>query len=402
MTEKLNRHIYTVSKLSKDIKSLLEEAFPFIWVTGEISNYSVPGSGHSYFTLKDNNAVVNCVIFKNQKQKLKFDLENGIKIFGLARLSLYEPRGSYQLIFEHIEPEGAGSAQLAFEQLKKKLAANGFFDDINKKPIPFIPSKTCVVTSGTGAAVQDIINIAQRRFSNCRIEIFSVKVQGKNSKYEISKAIELVNNHQRADLIIIARGGGSLEDFASFNSELVANAIFNSKVPVITGIGHETDFTIADFVADLRAPTPSAAAELVVKNKEELTYRLKNYQIQLTQNIHYKLKSVMELFSRIRKSSVFLNPFDFINRKQQEIDYLEEGLTNKFKYLFVNKEKVFTSLMEKLNILNPLSVLARGYSITWKWPKNTILKNTKDVKIDDKIKVKLEQGEIICKIIQKT
>jgi len=299
MTDNSNRQIYTVSKLTKDIKSLLEKSFPFLWITGEISNHSVPGSGHSYFTLKDNSAVVSCVMFKNQKQSLKFQLVNGIKIFGLARLSLYAPRGSYQLIFEHIEPEGAGSAQLAFEQLKKKLSAKGFFDDINKKPIPFIPSKTCVVTSGTGAAVQDILNIAQRRFSNCHIDIFSVKVQGINSEDEIVRAIELVNNHKRADLIILARGGGSLEDLASFNSELVANAIFNSKIPVITGIGHETDFTIADFVADLRAPTPSAAAELAFQDKRILTNTISNFTDNLnasfTNRISDLYKKILDL-----------------------------------------------------------------------------------------------------------
>ena len=261
MTEKQNRHIYTVSKLTKEIKSLLEETYPFIWITGEISNYAVPGSGHSYFTLKDHNAVISCVMFKNQKLRLKFDLENGLKIFGMARLSLYEPRGSYQLIFEHLEPGGAGSSQIAFEQLKQKLSAQGLFDDKFKKPIPFLPLQISVITSGTGAAVRDIVNIAQRRFPNYPFEIISVKVQGEKSEDEICNAISFVNQNDRSKnksgLIILARGGGSLEDLAVFNSEAIANAIFESDIPVITGIGHETDFTIADFTADLRADRKS-------------------------------------------------------------------------------------------------------------------------------------------------
>ncbi|MBU1341798.1 MAG: exodeoxyribonuclease VII large subunit, partial [Proteobacteria bacterium] len=251
MAEKKTGHIYTVSKLTREIKSLLEDTYPFIWIIGEISNYSVPASGHAYFTLKDHQALINCVIFKNQKLRLKFEPENGLKIIGMARLTLYEPRGSYQLIFEHMEPEGAGSMQVAFEQLKIKLSEKGFFDAKYKKPIPFLPSAISIITSATGAAVRDIIIVAQRRFSNCHLEIIPVKVQGDGSDTQICEAIKFVNQYQRTDLIILARGGGSLEDLAAFNSEAVATVIFESNIPIITGIGHETDFTIADFVADL-------------------------------------------------------------------------------------------------------------------------------------------------------
>ena len=308
MTEKQSRHIYTVSKLTKEIKSLLEEKYPFIWIAGEISNYAVPGSGHSYFTLKDNNAVISCVMFKNQKSGLKFDLENGLKIFGMARLNIYEPRGSYQLIFEHLEPEGAGSSQIAFEQLKKKISSKGLFDDKHKKPIPFLPSKISVITSGTGAAVRDIVNITQRRFPNFPLEIISVKVQGEKSENEICNAISFVNqNNQfdnKPDLIILARGGGSLEDLAVFNLESIAYAIFESDIPVITGIGHETDFTIADFVSDLRAPTPSAAAELALPDKKALLQEVMIFKESL--NISFKKRfkrlheRVFDLQSRLK------------------------------------------------------------------------------------------------------
>ncbi|MCA1787890.1 MAG: exodeoxyribonuclease VII large subunit, partial [Desulfobacteraceae bacterium] len=249
MTETKTGHIYSVSRLTREIKTILEDRFPFVWITGEISNYATPASGHSYFSLKDSGAVISCVMFKNQKRNLKFRLESGLKIMGLARLSLYEPRGSYQLIFEHMEPEGAGSLQKAFEQLKQKLGDEGLFDAVHKQPIPFLPRKISVITSGTGAAVHDIINIAVRRFPNCRLEIVPVSVQGDAARDEIVYAIEAVNKRRQADVIILARGGGSLEDLAAFNCEIVARAIFTSHIPVITGIGHETDFTIADFVA---------------------------------------------------------------------------------------------------------------------------------------------------------
>ncbi|OFZ67573.1 MAG: exodeoxyribonuclease VII large subunit, partial [Bdellovibrionales bacterium RIFOXYB2_FULL_36_6] len=256
MAERQTGHIYTVSILTREIKTLLEETYPFIWISGEISNYSVPSSGHSYFTLKDKQATIQAVLFKNQKLKMRFQPEDGMMVYGLARLSIYEPRGNYQLIFEHLEPEGAGSFQIAFEQIKRKLSEKGYFDQKFKKQIPFLPSTICIITSGTGAALRDIIHISNRRFSNCRLEIIPIKVQGNGSEDEIINAIHSANERQKAEIIILSRGGGSLEDLASFNSELVATAIFHSKIPIITGIGHETDFTIADFVADLRAPTP--------------------------------------------------------------------------------------------------------------------------------------------------
>ncbi len=398
-----NRKIYTVTQANQIVKNLLEDSFPEILVEGEISNFKLHSSGHMYFSLKDETAQISAIIYRGMTFALKFVPEDGMKVMVRGKLTCFTKRGQYQIIISLMEPQGKGALQLAFEQLKEKLKKEGLFDAEKKQKIPFLPQRIGVVTSPTGAAVRDILSVIERRFANVEILIYPVHVQGDNAAGDISGAIDNLNSSfAYLDVLIVGRGGGSYEDLWAFNEEIVARAIYRSKIPIISAVGHETDYTVADFVADLRAPTPSAAAELVVKNKEELTYRLKNYQIQLTQNIHYKLNSVMELFSRIKKSSVFLNPFDFINRKQQEIDYLDEGLTDKFKYLFVNKEKAFTSLLEKLNILNPLFVLARGYSITWKWPQNTILKNTKDVKINDKIKVKLEQGEIICKIIKKT
>ncbi len=433
--------IYTVSKLTREIKSLLEETFPFIWVTGEISNYAVPASGHSYFTLKDHQAVISAVMFKNQKRNLKFEPENGMKIIGMVRLTLYEPRGSYQLIFEHLEPEGAGSMQVAFEQLKKKLSAQGLFDDKYKKSIPFLPSKISIITSGTGAAVRDIINIAQRRFFNCPLEIVPVKVQGHGSENEISDAINLVNQFQKSDLIILARGGGSIEDLVAFNSGIVAHAIFNSAIPVITGVGHETDYTIADFVSDLRAPTPSAAAELALPDKNSLVQRVSNLQDNLKSSLKNKIiahhQAVVHLISRLKSPETIVYDFRFkledyesrlINRMKHTVQYNKDRLywlsqslyakkpvtmisnyRQRVKILFFalthNFQKIFQELKTnhlklnlKLQALNPEAVLERGYSISRFISDKRVITDSTDVKKNDKIEVLLSKGRLITRV----
>ena len=441
MTDTQTGHIYTVSQLTGQIKSLLEEKYPFVWITGEISNYAVPASGHSYFTLKDNQSMIQAVMFKNQKRGLKFNLENGLKIFGLARLSLYEPRGSYQLIFEHLEPEGAGSAQIAFEQLKNKLAEKGFFEDRHKKNIPFLPQIVSVITSATSAAVKDIINISQRRFPNCCLEIIPVNVQGDESVNDICTAISFVNDRQQSNLIILARGGGSLEDLTAFNSEQVANAIFNSKIPVITGIGHETDFTIADFVSDLRAPTPSAAAELAFPVKKNLLYTIQQLKGSLNRimakKFHYYRQTIDQYFTRLKSPERFLydlrfkledyqsrltnsinhyqnynkekaewfndslktqNPYNKIIQYKDQIYVLSSLLNQSFKarmdaFTF-NRDK----LNSKLEAFNPTAILQRGYSITRFIDDKAVITNANNVQKDDQIEVILHQGRLITKV----
>ena len=441
MTEKIIKHIYTVSKLTKEIKFLLEETYPFIWVTGEISNYSVPASGHSYFTLKDQQAVISAVMFKNQKRKLKFEPENGMKIVGMARLSLYEPRGSYQLIFEHLEPEGAGSMQVAFEQLKKKLSDKGFFDESHKKPIPFLPSIISVISSGTGAAVKDIINVAKRRFPNCCLEILPVKVQGYGSEIEISGAVNLVNQRLKSDLIILARGGGSLEDLSAFNSEIVAKAIFKSTIPIITGVGHETDFTIADFVADLRAPTPSAAAELALPDKNYLVQKISELQESLNRSLKKKIQTlnqtIIHLSTRLKSPEIVVYDFRFkleeyearlINMMKHYVQYnkekchwlsevlhtrkpvkkildhrqhvktLSKSLTHNFQIKIQEIKTIHLELKSKLQALNPEAVLKRGYSISRFVSDKTMIINSRDVRINDLIEVVFSKGRLITRV----
>ncbi|MCG8642707.1 MAG: exodeoxyribonuclease VII large subunit [Desulfobacterales bacterium] len=441
MTEKRDGHIYTVTKLTRQIKNLLEENFPFVWIAGEISNYALPASGHSYFTLKDSQAVIQAVMFKNQKRSLKFNPENGMKVFGLARISLYEPRGSYQLIFEHLEPEGAGSAQIAFEQLKAKLSDNGFFDESRKKQIPFLSECVCLITSKSGAALQDMLNISQRRFPNACIEIIPVTVQGESAVAEICSAIELANTRQSSDLIILARGGGSLEDLAAFNSEPVAEAIYHSDLPIMTGIGHETDYTIADFVADVRAPTPSAAAELAFQDKSALLSAVTNLARRLNRSVAKQIADCREritdyqgrlkspetllynyrymlddyenrLVNCMRQSCLYhaeklkwvdealtaQNPHTRLIRSRQTVEALTGRLTQCLAMMVERKQALVSSHTDKLEALNPGRVLERGYAIARRTKDKTIITRAADVKKKDIVDIILHKGRLTTEV----
>ena len=294
-TEK--HRIYSVSELTSDIKELLENKYPFIWICGEISNFNVPSSGHFYFTLKDDRAQISAVMFRNQNRNLPFNPEDGLRIKGLGRIGVYEPRGTYQIIFEYLEPQGTGAIQLAFEQLKKQLFEEGLFDEKHKMALPFMPQKISIITSPTGAVVHDILKIINRRFPNIFLEIIPVKVQGHGAEQEIVEAIALLNARSDSDVAILARGGGSLEDFHAFNSEAVARAVFGSEIPIISAVGHETDYSITDFVADLRAPTPSAAAELAVPLKTDLSRKITELSSLLT---HRFLRNIVH-FQKVLK-----------------------------------------------------------------------------------------------------
>jgi exodeoxyribonuclease VII large subunit len=388
--------IFTVSRFTRKLKLLLEETYPFIWITGEISNCFTPSSNHSYFSLKDDKAVISCVVFSGQKRNLKFELENGIKITGMARLSLYEPKGSYQLIFEHIEAKGTGSLQVSFEQLKKKLSEQGLFDQKYKNPLPFICSKISIITSPTGAAVQDIINVFKRRFNNCPLEIVPVKVQGKDSDIEIVQAIELVNKISISQLIILARGGGSFEDFSAFNTEIVAQAIFDSKIPIISGIGHEIDFSIADFVSDLRAPTPSAAAELALPEKNHLLNQLHDLNLKLYKNIK-KLsltlnEKLLSLKTRLK------NPKRVIDEMRIKLDENSIRLNTVLNYSLSTKRLQINSLHKRLEALNPMAVLQRGYSITRTIPDKEIVIDSSTIKNNDLLETILYKGAVITRV----
>ena len=299
------KKIFSVSELSQGIKNLLEREYPDVWVTGEVSNFRAAASGHLYFTLKDATAQLRAVCFRNQARYLKFKPQDGISVIARGHLSVYEARGEYQLYVEYLEPAGLGALQLAFEQLKQKLAAEGLFDTARKKPLPLLPRTIGVVTSPTGAVIRDILRILRRRFRNMNVLIYPVKVQGEGAAEEIVEGVKYFNREQNVDVMIVGRGGGSLEDLWAFNEEVVARAIAASGIPVISAVGHETDFTIADFVADLRAPTPSAAAELVVHRKQDFLTELENRARRMTQIVRLQLSEARQRLTELRMHHAF-------------------------------------------------------------------------------------------------
>ncbi len=435
------RHIYSVSEINDHIKGLLEKSFPLIWITGEISNFRKPSSGHGYFTLKDARSQIAAVMFRAQMRNLKFDPEDGLSIVGLGRISVYEPRGTYQVILEYIEPKGIGALQIAFEQLKTKLAAEGLFEESRKKPLPFLPSRISVITSPTGAVIHDIIHVVTRRFPGIPIEIVPVKVQGDGSVDDIEKAFQLLNDRNISDVIILARGGGSLEDLQSFNSERVARAIFTSRIPVISAVGHETDFTIADFVADLRAPTPSAAAELVSPSRDELVRRCSELTLRITSRTY---RYIEQLQTRLSESTRHLiHPRQRIQDSRMRLDEISSRIVrsvtiqlqqrrerlvwrtntmlsvspriqiqklhvkheqychnnlNYIKLILSKSTAGFRELAARLQALSPLAILSRGYSITRSLPKAVVIRNAYDVHIGQDLEIMLARGALLCTV----
>ncbi len=391
-----SQKIYTISQLSADIKEILENRFPFIWVCGEISNFRIPASGHFYFTLKDELSQISAMMFRGQNRSLKFMPEDGMTVTGLGRLSLYEPRGTYQVIFEYLEPKGLGALQASFEQLKARLSAEGLFDEEHKKPIPFLPKKIAVITSPTGAVIHDIINIVSRRFANVHIEIFPVRVQGEGAAQEIVSAIQLMNLRADADVAILARGGGSLEDLSAFNTEMVSRAIFASKIPMISAVGHETDFTIADFAADMRAPTPSAAAELVVPLKDELKRRISELESALKHRIYTQIERYRHVLSDMSKR--LIHPKKNIQMLRLKLDEITERLIFQMnKELQQQRERLLWKT-DRLNILSVFTVLSRGYGIVRTVPKAVIVKDSDAVEIGGEIEILLEKGALRCRV----
>ncbi|HBU70267.1 MAG TPA: exodeoxyribonuclease VII large subunit [Elusimicrobia bacterium] len=397
------RKIYSVSELNREIKAVLEDTHPDIWLEGEVSNFKVYSSGHMYFSLKDAEAQISAVIFQGVNRFFKFKLEDGLKILARGKVSAYPKRGEYQLIISSAEPAGKGALQLAFEQLKAKLEKEGLFDKARKRPIPALPGKIGIVTSSTGAAIRDILTIINRRFANVEILLYPVRVQGDEAKFDIVEAIEYLNaRHPELDVLLVGRGGGSYEDLWAFNEEMVARAIAASKIPIISCVGHEIDFTIADFVADLRAPTPSAAAELVVKNKTELADRINKLGQMITNIITHRLSSLEEKIKYLSQSRALTRPQEIFEERIQEVDDLFNRLNNASKLKVENLERDLKLAGEKLELLSPLGVLARGYAIAWTQPANTIIKNTSQINLKDKIRLRLGHGELTASVESKT
>ncbi|MBN1899451.1 MAG: exodeoxyribonuclease VII large subunit [Spirochaetes bacterium] len=395
----MDKKIYSVSEINAEIKNLIKNRYGDIFVQGELSNVKISSQGHCYFSLKDEKALLSGIIYKGQFQTIKFKLENGTKVVAFGKLDVYVKGGQYQLVVESIEPEGKGALQLAFEQLKAKLQKEGLFDAKYKKPIPAYPQRIGIITSPTGAALKDILNVINRRFATVYILVYPAVVQGEEAAPTIVKGIELFNTLFPVDVIIAGRGGGSIEDLWPFNEESVARAIFQSKIPVISAVGHEVDFTIADFVSDLRAPTPSAAAELVIKKKEDVINSIEEASRKIKESLRNTLNQHQMGFDYILER--FRNNASgmIITRKNQLEHLLKDFKHMAFNAITAEKNR-FSGILNKLNLLNPFSILSRGYSITYKLPENLIVKNTRDVEPEDRLKIKLANGEIFCRVIK--
>lgn len=389
-------HILTVSQLTDRIKSLLEGSFPEVWVEGEISNLTVPQSGHAYFTLKDVRAQIRAVLFRSSQRFLKFTLQHGIKVICRCRVSVYEARGEYQLIVDYLEPEGVGALQLAFEQLKARLEKEGLFDLARKKALPLLPGRIGLITSPTGAAIRDILQVIKRRHPKMHILLYPVPVQGAESAPSIAEALRYFNARQCADVLIVGRGGGSLEDLWPFNEEQVARAIHASRIPVISAVGHETDYTISDFVADLRAPTPSAAAEMVVEGEERFRERIKALRDNLIRTMRQLLGSARET---LRGSLLLLaDPRRRLEQYAQRLDELAHRMTLEVHHHLRHGRTRFGRVSAGLDHLNPLGILSRGYSVTRLHPSGRILKDARDAGTGDLISTKLHRGEVLSRI----
>lgn len=433
------KRILSVSQLTSLIREVIEENFEHVWVEGEVSNLAEPASGHLYFTLKDAKAQIRCVLFRASSRVLKFKVTNGMALVLRGRLSVYDQRGDYQFIAEYLEPKGIGALQLAFTQLKEKLAREGLFDEAHKKPLPGLPRRIGVVTSTSGAAIHDILTVLRRRHAGVEVLIRPVTVQGEGAAAEIAAAIRDFNGYRDIDVLIVGRGGGSMEDLWAFNEEQVARAIYASRIPVISAVGHEVDYTIADFVADLRAPTPSAAAELVVKSRQELDAQMSNLTHRLTMAMEHILEGSRDRTEGLL--SALKDPALWIGHLMQRVDELSDragralqgkmslsrerfvGLSHRLhirnpaleverfrERLLIASDRMATTMHHmiesareknavnaaRLSVLSPLATLERGYSITRFASDGKIIRNSNQLEPGDAVAVTFRHGSANC------
>ncbi|MDG6263111.1 exodeoxyribonuclease VII large subunit [Glaesserella parasuis] len=440
----MKNHILTISQLNYSVKQMLEVEFGSVWLIGEISNFSQPVSGHWYLTLKDEQAQVRCAMFRMKNMRVNFRPQNGMQVLVRANVSLYEPRGDYQVIIETMQPAGDGLLQQQFEQLKMKLAGLGLFAQEHKKPIPTFVKRVGIVTSSSGAALQDILHILQRRDPTLEVVIYPTLVQGKEATADIVKMIELANRRQECDVLIVGRGGGSLEDLWCFNEEAVAWAIYHSQIPVISAVGHETDVTIADFVADLRAPTPSAAAELVSRDQQELLRQLQHHSDKVNLAFDRLWSEKLARFDRLQLRLQAQHPQRQLQQRLQQLSHLEKQLKQQMEQLLLRKQQrwkntlqrmernplpyrisaqiqhlhkleqrlsyaieknisqrrlQFQTLCTQLDGLSPLSILARGYSVTQNQQGKALI-STQDISIGETIVTRLAQGKVVSQVVE--
>ncbi len=383
----------SVSQVTGYIQHVLEEDFSSVWVRGEISNLTKHSSGHWYFSLKDQGAQLSAVMFRRQNQTVRFELTHGMDVTVHGRISVYPPQGRYQLIVDQMQAAGQGDLHVAFEALKKRLQLEGLFHPDRKRALPLFPEKIGIVTSPTGAAIRDMIHILGRRFPLAQVTLFPVRVQGSDAAAEIVQAITKFNEGGECDVLIVGRGGGSLEDLWAFNEEIVARAIADSTIPVVSAVGHETDTTISDYVADRRAPTPSAAAELVVPDQRDLRIRLSEIEHTLQTRILNQVRRHEQRLDAIQTSYALKRPLLMLEQLSQKLDYLQDkslGLTSEKINLLESK---LTGLEQQITALNPLAILERGYAVLSQ-PNGTVIQSVQDVDMGDKLKVRVVDGEL--------
>jgi exodeoxyribonuclease VII large subunit len=414
------RRVYTVSQLSSEIRELVERKFIDVWVEGEISNFKVSTPGHLYFTLKDDRSQLSAVCFRNAARLLRFRPENGKTFRARGRVTTYELRGEYQLVVEVLEPVGLGALQLAFDQLKQKLDQEGLFRQERKRRIPALPRKIGIVTSPTSAALRDILTVLKRRHNAVDVLIFPSEVQGSGASLQVMEGIDFLSRHSDVDVIVVARGGGSMEDLWPFNEERVARAIVRSTKPVISAVGHEVDFTIADFVADLRAPTPSAAAEIVSQSKQELFRRVGDLDGRLKSGIRYRLQTIKgflaskvgsrgfavaeaqlkRLAQRVDDLSFRLEQFGrtgFVRNRAHRVEVFEHQMQAAMKARLHRAHEAFARAAHTLNAISPLAVLERGYAVCLT-PEGKVVRNAAEVGVDSSVVVRLHQGALSAKV----
>jgi exodeoxyribonuclease VII large subunit len=391
------RRIYSVAELNAAIRSLLDSQFQDVWVAGEISGVKLAASGHYYFTLKDEQSQLRCVCFRASARYLRFKPQDGIAVLARGRIDVYEPRGEYQLLVEALEPRGYGALQLAFEQLKKKLAEEGLFEPSRKRPLPSLPQRIGIVTSLGGAVIRDVLQILERRFPGLHIRIYPAQVQGEGSIEEVTAGLDWFSQSGWPDVVIVARGGGSLEDLWTFNEEAVARAIARSAVPVVSAIGHETDVTIADFVADLRAPTPSAAAELVICTRQQLLDRIGSASGRIDKEMRYRLAGAARRLHELgieRAASILQRA---VGRRLQRVDEIDYRLRERLRLLVARQRGRLDALAARLSGLSPLGILERGYAIVQD-EQGRVVKQAEAAPLKSSLDIRLAQGRLKARV----
>lgn len=394
----LKRDIYTVSRLNQTVRTLLEQGLSLIWLEGEISNLSRPASGHLYFSLKDPQAQVRCALFRNRTLSRNAGLENGLKVLVRARVSLYESRGDYQLLIEHIEEAGDGALRRSYDELRLRLQQEGLFDPAGKRSLPRFPKRIGIITSPTGAALRDVLSILRRRFPALAVLIYPVPVQGEEAGERIAQSLALASQRRDCDILLLVRGGGSLEDLWAFNEERVARAIHACTIPIVCGVGHETDVTIADFAADIRAPTPSAAAELVSPDRTEWLQKFARLEDQLNTAIGRSLTARGQRLTWLEQRLARQHPGRRLQELAQRLDELEQRLQTTMNQRLKENTHRLASVSRALHTVSPLQTLGRGYGIIRSYPGKEVIRRAEQVQVGESVEALLGQGRLICQV----